>query len=98
MGRIWLIANVAAEFHVLPTAVARDLDEDPERLSLLCLSFLRYAEAKGAEERSESESDLAAWKGSQLMERVLENKFALHKEKAEARKARASAEEERGKA
>lgn len=88
-----MIANIAETFHVLPTTVARDLDEDPERLSLLCLSVLRYAEAKSAEERSESESDLASWKGSQLMERVLENKFALHKEKTEARKARESAQE-----
>jgi hypothetical protein len=76
-----VIATVAETFHVLPSVAARDLDEDPERLSLLCLPLLRYAEAKQAEENSKSEEELKAWKGSKIMEAVLENKFSLHKER-----------------
>lgn len=87
MVRLWIIANVAETFHVLPSVAARDLDDDPERLSLLCISLLRYAEAHGAEERSKSKEDLAPWKGSKIMELVLENKFALHKARLAARRA-----------
>jgi hypothetical protein len=82
---LWLVANVAEAFHVLPTEVARDLAEDPEQLSLLCLSFLRYAEAKHAEQRAKSDDDLAAWQGSRVMDFVLENRVALHKERIAAR-------------
>jgi len=87
---------VAETFHVLPTVVARDLDSDPEQMSLLCVSLLRYAEAKRAEETAKSEEELASWKGSEVMEKVLRNKYELHKERTAARAARA-AEEERQK-
>lgn len=80
MGRLWIIAAVAEAFHVLPTIVAREMDDDPENLSIICLQMLRYAEAKRAEEVSKDEKDLEAWKGSWIMEQVLQNKFDLFKE------------------
>jgi len=76
---------VAETFHVLPSVAAKDLDDDPEYLSLLCLPLLRYAEAYHAERHAESEDALKPWKGNPVMEDVLRNKFELHKERVAAR-------------
>jgi len=78
---------VAEAFHVLPSVVARDLDRDPEQLSLICIPLLRYAEAKGDFDRSKEEKDLDRWKGSKLMSSVRKNTFELA---AERRRKRAS--------
>jgi len=48
VSRNWTIANIADQFHVLPSVVARDLDEDPDQLSLRCMELLSYAQVKGA--------------------------------------------------
>ena len=61
---------------MLPSVVARDLDEDPEQLSLVCYPLLQYAEAHAAYRRA-SASELKAWRGSRLMDQVTENDFAL---------------------
>lgn len=95
MGRLWLIAAVAKAFHVLPSVAARDLDEDPERLSLLCLPLINYAEAKAAFDGAEDDEALKGWAGSKSMEAVTRNTFELHKERVARRKAereRAAAE------
>lgn len=89
VGRLLVIARVAETFHVLPTIVARDLDRDPERLSLMCMSLLQYAEAHDAEKRATSDDDMKAWRGNKVMDMVLDVKMELHKERlarAEARK------------
>jgi len=80
-----MIAQIAETFHVLPNVVAQDLDEDPERLSLTCVSLLRYAEAKQHEENAKDADDMKMWKGSKLMEEVLRNKFQLHRERVARR-------------
>ena len=67
---------MAKDFGLSPYAVARELDEDPERLLLSCHSLLQYAEAHAAYRRA-SASELKAWKGSKLMEQVEANDFAL---------------------
>jgi hypothetical protein len=61
---------------VLPSVVARDLDEDPEQLSLVCFPLLQYAEAHSVYRRANA-SELKAWGGSRLMDQVTENDFAL---------------------
>jgi hypothetical protein len=61
--------------------VARDLDEDPEQLALLCLPLFRYAEAKSALDRSKADDDLAGWKGSKVMDEVWTNTVRLKKER-----------------
>ena len=61
---------------MLPSVVARDLDEDPEQLSLVCYPLLQYAEAHAAYRRA-SAVELKAWRGSRLMDQVTENDFAL---------------------
>ncbi len=61
--------------------MARDLDEDPEQLALQCIPLFRYAEAKSAFDRSKSDDDLAAWKGSPVMDSVVKNTMTLHKER-----------------
>lgn len=84
--RIWTIAIVAKEFGVLPSVVARDLDNDAEQLSLLCIEALRYSEAKRAFDSAEDEESLKSWKGSAVMAAVDRNAFDLRKEAIEARK------------
>lgn len=74
--RLWTVAVIAKEFHVLPSVVARDLDEDPERLSLVCLQLLRYAEAKDAWD-SNNKDRIKAFSGSDMMKRVQEYEFDL---------------------
>ena len=76
VARLWLCAVVAREFGVLPSAVARDLDEDPEQLSLLCLSLLRYAEAHAAYRRA-NKHELKAGRDSPMMRKVEETDAAL---------------------
>ena len=85
------IARVAETFHVLPSVVARDLDRDPERLSLICMSLLQYAEAYDAEKRAKSEDDMKMWKGNKVMDMVIDTKFALRQERIEKRKERENA-------
>ncbi len=86
--RLWTIAVVANSYHVLPSVVARDLDNDPEQLSLVCLTLLNYADAKRAFERG-NEHELASWKDSPMMGHVEKNTFDLHQERLEQRKAEA---------
>jgi hypothetical protein len=72
---------------VLPTVAARDLDEDPERLSLVALSLLAYSQAKGAYDAARGdEKKLEAWKDSNTMRRVKDNSFAAMKERMDHRK------------
>jgi len=63
---------------VLPTVVARDLDRDPERLSLLCVEALEYARAKAAYDHAGGDrKKLDAWSGSQMMDLVESATFEL---------------------
>lgn len=86
-----MVARIAERFHVLPSAVARDLEEDPDQLSARCLTLLDYATVKRAEESSRDQDDLKPWKGP-MLELVLRNKFDLHKEKVAAKAAAAEKE------
>lgn len=73
--RIWIVARIAKAFGVLPSVVARDLDRDPEQISLHALNFLDYSEAYGAFKRGDK-AELKAWKESSMMELVQEHAFA----------------------
>jgi len=75
---LWLVTQVAEQFHVLPSVAARDLDDDPERLSLVAVSLLRYAHAKAEFDVADSDDRLKHWKGSELMKTVKKNTFELH--------------------
>jgi hypothetical protein len=70
-----MCAVIAREFGVLPSAVARDLDDDPEQLSAVCLSMLRYAEAHAAYRRA-NKDELKGWSGNAVMAMVERNDFA----------------------
>ncbi len=80
-ARLYTIAVVAESFHQLPSVVARDLDEDPERLALACLPLLRYAEAFGAFKAAKDEQSLEHWKGSSTMDAVKVNAMKLSAER-----------------
>jgi hypothetical protein len=79
VARMWTVAVVAEAFHVLPSVVARDLDEDPERLSLECLRLLNYAEARRALEAGEG--DKPWWKDNKLMAAASRNAGELMSER-----------------
>ena len=71
-----MIAMIADKFHALPSVVARDLDDDPEQLSLSCLSLLSYAQAKAIFDDAMKSGDhktLDAYQESDLMSRVRRN-------------------------
>ena len=85
-----MVALIADKFHVLPAVVAHDLDSDPEQLSLSCLSFLSYANAKSIFDEAMKAGDhktLDAYQDSDLMSRVRRNTLDTHKAKVEHRKA-----------
>jgi len=70
------IYRVAKEFGVLPSVVARDLDNDPEQLSYNLLPIGRYEEAYRAYRRADPK-ELKAWAGSEVMEAVEANDFLM---------------------
>jgi hypothetical protein len=73
-----LIANIAKTFHILPSIVAADLDNDPERLSMKCLAIINYAAAKSAYDIHEGDpKQLRHW--GDIMDTVQANTFAYHK-------------------
>ena len=72
-----MVAVIAESFHVLPSEVARDLDEDPEQLSLLCIPLLKYAEAKRAFDAAKDPKDLEPWRTSVMMALVKRNAASL---------------------
>ena len=84
MARLWTIAVIAEAFHVLPSAVARDLDDDPEMVSLECFHFLQYAKAY-ADFDSDGDEAVKRWKGSALMDEVTANTFAMAKARAKGK-------------
>jgi hypothetical protein len=84
---MWIATRVAKEFNVLPSVAARDLDEDPERLSMTAVSLLAYSQAKAAWDAAEGDSSkLDAWKDSDLMAQVQKNAFDMTKERVDHRK------------
>lgn len=77
-----MIAVIADQFHVTPFQAARDLDDDPERLSIICTQMLRYAEAKRAFDSAKKADDLKPWRDSLAMREVERNTFTLHHERS----------------
>lgn len=84
------MAVIAEAFHVLPSTVARDLDDDPEQISLLCLPLLSYARAKHAFDVAKDQKDLEPWAKSMDMALVRRNKAALDEQRKVAAKAAAT--------
>lgn len=81
MRRLWLVACVAREFGQSPLAVARELDDDPERTGIECLKLLRYAEAKSLYDAVHGDwKKMPQYRDSDLMRSVEKNHFALVKE------------------
>jgi len=78
---MWTVAVIAEAFHVLPSVVARDLDEDPEQLSRECFRLLVYQQAKRAFDAADDKKALEPWRGNPMMEAVTQNTFDLHKER-----------------
>jgi hypothetical protein len=78
--------RIAKEFGVLPSVAARDLDNDPERLSMIAVSLLAYSQAKAAYDAADGDDKkLEAWKDSDTMAEVRSNSFALMKDRMDHR-------------
>ncbi len=88
MALLYQVAKVAETFHVLPSVAARDLDEDPEQLSIVCLSLLNYGAAHEAY-RSAKRARIDEWRktsaGARLMDLVTEIDLAIIGAEADAR-------------
>lgn len=67
--------------------MARDLDDDPEQLSIVALQFLSYSRAKGEYDAADGDQKkLEHWKGSELMDTVRDNTFKAMKARLDHRK------------
>lgn len=85
--RLWVVARIAKEFGVLPSAVARDLDEDPEHSSIVAIQMLGYAHAKAEYDAAKGdEKKLEHWKDSSTMDTVRDNTFKMMKARMDHRK------------
>lgn len=51
---------------MLPSVVARELDDDPEQLAVICPEISQYVKAKAAFD-SNDDAQEKAWEGSELM-------------------------------
>lgn len=78
---------------MLPSRVARDLDDDPNLTTLRAWELLVYARAYHDFERYDDEKDLRHWQGSTTMRYVREHVDELHKLDVEKRKAADAARE-----
>lgn len=86
------IARVAETFHVLPSQVARALDDDPEQLDIVCMGLLGYASVKAQfDQAGNDDSSIKHLEDHPFMLAVRKNTFDLHMERvAEFRKRQAA--------
>lgn len=86
MRRLMTIARIAEAFHVLPSLVARALDDDAEQLDIVCLDMLGYAAIKDAFDRAgNDDKSLEHLKDHPHMLAVRRNSFDLHSERRRKR-------------
>lgn len=97
MRRQFTVARVAETFHVLPSQVARALDDDAEQLDLVCLGLLGYANVKAQFDQAGSDDkSIEHLKDHPYMLSVRRNAFDLHLERVKRLKRAAAAEVEKG--
>jgi len=75
------VTVAAGHWGVLPSVAARDLDDDPEQLALVCRALDLYSELKRTFDQADSEDELKRYADSELMAQVKENSFGLHRER-----------------
>lgn len=79
VNRLWLMSRICEEFHCLPATGERLLLDDPEQDALEILSLRAYARAKSAYDAVNGEIDKL--EKTPLMDQVIQNDYALHKER-----------------
>ena len=84
--RLWAITLVCDHYGVLPSAAARELDEDPDMTALTCRSMSLYARARAAYEAAPSEETLKSWGDSEIMRQVVDNALDLERERRKRRR------------
>lgn len=81
MERLWLLAKIGETFHVLPSVVARALDEDPERTDLTAATLLGYAAVKRQYDLAKGDDAKTSHLDEDTVARVRMNQFIGAKEK-----------------
>lgn len=79
MARLWLLSRISEEFHVTPVEAEALLLDDPEDLALRIVELRAYAHAKDHYDAAGGKIDQLDQ--SPIMDLVLENVFALHRER-----------------
>lgn len=77
-----MIAQIAQTFHVLPSVVERDLDEDPELTAMECVKLLSYRDLFQAWKSAKDENKFLEQHGNSKGARaVIENDFTIANER-----------------
>ena len=82
VGRLWLLAKIGQTFSQLPSVVAKALDEDPERLDLVCATMLGYGQTKNAYDAAKGDdAKLRKTYSEDVLAAIRKNTFEIHKER-----------------
>lgn len=79
--RLLILARVGQTFNTLPSVVARALDEDPERIDIICASFLTYAQGKAAYDAAKGDEKKLTAYSQNLMDAVRRRTFDSHRQR-----------------
>ena len=81
VGRLWLLAKIGQTFSQLPSVVAKALDEDPERLDLVCATMLGYGQTKNAYDAAKGDDAKLKNYSDDVLSSIRKNTFEIHKER-----------------
>jgi hypothetical protein len=95
--RQFTLARIAETFHVLPSQVARALDDDAEQLDIICLGLLGYASVKSQfDQAGTDDRSIEHLKDHPYMLQVRRNAFDIHLERVKSRKTAAESKSQKG--
>ncbi len=81
VGRLWLLAKIGQTFSQLPSVVAKALDEDPERIDLVCATMLGYGNTKHAFDAAKGDDTKLKNYSGDVLDSIRKNTFEIHKER-----------------
>jgi len=81
VGRLWLLAKIGETFSQLPSVVAKALDEDPERIDLVCATMIGYGKTKNAYDAASGDDTKLKHYSDEVLASIRKNTFEIHKER-----------------
>ncbi len=81
VGRLWLLAKIGQTFSQLPSVVAKALDEDPERIDLICATMIGYGNTKEAYDAAGGDDKKLKNYNSVVLDAIRKHTFAGHVER-----------------